>query len=742
MIGRIVRPRVYLEGFEIPSYKVTVQASVGAPALAVVDCPPLEEFFDRFVEDPKSPGTYIQKMGVAPRTFVHVFYEDSEDPDGVARLLFEGELVKYEYAKVRDQRSIRFYARDISNLLTSVYVRYYSDFFTPYGKTVATFTGQGTKGAQTERLNLSLVALTGINPEVLSALKSDEERGFGIAAAFRNIAFKALTTNVFFQNFDSRTQIRKKIASFVDAESKLLLSAKILEGLIQQNMSSLKESATIWDLYSLLMSLVFYFPAPILAAPFVRNGAQDQGSTGTAFEVLPEKSLPQLLLKPYTWWTSPPNFNVIFPSQYKSFSFSRDFMAEPTRLLMHAFGVVESIEAEKLKTLAPSNYIFVAPSVLNKNFQREAFDTKVQIAGGATVRGFQEQIRGLEEEKRALSAQLAGTNLDAAQKREINTQIAQKDAEIARLQAKLDETIRDAERQVEILSADQAQPKPSPVMGELWNRSVLTAESGVALPSREDLKGIVFAFDYQNQTQVEITKAKGVDAKTVRDYLANVAEYKLTLMQYQNRFADLALYFSPQLVCGFPALVVDPNANLYGEVDSVTHIFDANGQADTQVRLSFVRGEEVEFAETSRNVPGQIGFPVWVNTKYRPDRIGDEIYAKLFPANRLSSSRGGLMAANAISPLHGNTQVQAGRKVRSLFFASKDKDRFALGFTRRNVASVDQVMVEVLGATKVGRNYVLKNVGDDRFQAAQEYAKAANKVSTFARAEAPQEVRV
>jgi len=239
-----------------------------------------------------------------------------------------------------------------------------------------------------------------------------------------------------------------------------------------------------------------------------------------------------------------------------------------------------------------------------------------------------------------------------------------------------------------------------------------------------------------------VTKAKGVDAKTVRDYLANVANYKLVLMQYRNRFADLTLNFSPQLVCGFPALVVDPYQNFYAEIDSITHIFSAEGQADTQVKLSFLRGEEVEFAEASRNVPGKIQFPVWINTQYRPDQIGTQIYNRLFPENRLSKARPGFSSANAISPLHGNTQIQAGRKIRSLYYASRDKERFALKFTQRNIASIDQVMIDVLGATKVGRNYVLPSVGDDRFKAAQTYASAINKASSFVRADAPQETQV
>ena len=740
MIGRVIKPRVFLEGFEIPSYGAMVQASIGAPALATVDIPPLEEFFDRFEADPDNPGKFIQTPGVLPRTFLHIFYDDSEDPDGVSRLLFEGEVTQYRYSKTKDRRSIQVVARDTSNLLTSIYVRYYSDFFTPYGKKVASFAGQGTKDAQTQRLNLSLTSLAGFNPEIIAAMKADDGRGFGVPAAFREIVFKALTTNDFFSNFASRTKIQSKIASFVDTESGQLLTMKFFEALVQQNMSNLKESATIWDLYAMLMSLVFYFPVPILAAPYIKSAVTDTGSKGTPFQVLPAKSIPELLLKPYTWWTAPPNFNVVFPSQCKSFNLRRDFMLEPTRLLMHSFGVIESLDPQAIKDLAPSNCIFIAPSVLEKKFQREAYDSMVQAASGTTIKGIETQIADLEKQGRALSAQLASPKLDAQSKRDINTQIADIDAKIVQLEKQRDQAILDAEREVEIRAVGGAPPKEAKASAQQWNRSIMTSADGVSLASREDIKGIVFAFDYQNQSQVEVTKAKGVDLVTTQNYLANVANYKLALMQYQNRSAEVTLHFCPNVVCGFPMLVVDPYQNFYGEVDSITHIFSAEeGQADTQVQLSFVRGEEIEFAEASRNVPGQIGFPVWINTKYRPDQIGDQIYARLFPENKIKTlSR----PAIAISPVYGNTQIEAGRKIRSLYFASRDKDRFALGFTRRNVASIDQVLVEVLGAVKVGRGYVLPSIGDDRFKAAEKYAKAVGQASKFVRSDAISETVV
>lgn len=744
MIGRIVRPKVYLEGFEIPAYKVTVQTVIGAPSMAIIECPPLEEFFDRYVDRPGNPASPVLVPGVLPRTLVHVFYEDSEDPDGEVRLLFEGEFVRYEYAKTDDNRHLRIFARDLSNLLSSIYVRYYSDFLTPYGSLVAAMTGQGTQAAKAERLNLTIINSTGMSGEILKALQSDQG-GFGICAAFRSIVQTALSTNTFFENFNSRTRINDKIACFTDKESRLLLDSAKLESLLKHNMSHLKESATIWDLYAMLMSLVFYAPVPIAAPPYLDLEVTDVGSRGSTFTVAPAKTLASLLLKPYSWWTAPPNFNVIFPSQYKSFSMSRDFLSEPTRILMHAFGVIESLAQDALSQAAPSNYLFIAPETLQRRFKKEAFDSLARARARSREPGpiaAQEKvISDLHAERQTLGVQVSGTEVSAQDKRALQTRISQIDNQILEEERKLEGLVVEAEREIESRDVSEPQVAPKEIGGELWSRSVLTKGDGVSLASREDLKGIVFAFDYQNAAQVDITKAKGISADVIKIYLSNVANYKLSLLQYQNRTADVGLHFSPQLVAGFPALVIDPHRNFYGEVDSVTHVLDANGMADTQVRLSFVRGDEIEFTEDLRNARGKIQFPVWINSSYRPENVGEFVYRKLFPANRPSRDRSGIPAADAIVPLYGADQVLAANKIRSLYFASKDKDRFAVRFSQRNIASMKQAMVNVLGGRQVGQNFILKTVGDDRFIAAQAYAQAASRITTFARADSPQEVR-
>lgn len=730
--------KVYLEGVAIPCYRAMVQTSIGAPAIATIDCPPAEEFFDRYEESPAGSGNFVQKLGVQPRTLVHIFYEDSEDPDDVPRLLFEGEFVRFEYSKTASSRSLRMVARDVSNILSSIYVRYYSDFFTPYGNLMSIFTGQATADKpNAESLRLSLIGMgTGLNPEVMNAIQSDPN-GFGIASALKDIVTKALGTNTFFSGFNDRTKVKDKIVTLADTTSRLLLDATQLASLVQQNLSNLKESATVWDLYSMLMSMVFYFPVPVAAAPYLPTAVTDVGSAdkgSKTFQVSPGKTLMSLMLKPYTWFTAPPNFNVIFPGQYKTFTLRRDFLSEPTRLITSAFGILESTAEEELKNFLPSQYMFVAPRSLAERFDREAYDSQfTNVLTSASVKAAETNIASLKEQRRQAEMKTLDPKVSAAQKVTIRSQLVTLDQQILQAQNELVELIDKIRQQGNIqLASESSQKRARDVRAQLWNRNVLTANDDVSLASREDLKGIVFAFDYMTQTQVEVSKAKGISPTALKEYLANIADYKLVLQQHKDRISEMTLEFSPQILPGFPTLVIDPVRNYFGEMDVVTHILDANGVADTQVQISFVRNDEVEFSELSRNKPGSIQFPKWINPSYLPTSVGAQVYGKLFPKNKPDASKPGIPAASSImsfAPSNAQTQIAAAARIRQLYFNAKDQHRFSAGFTRRNIASMDQTF-SVLGAVKNGSNFVFNSFSDERFKAALAYAKAANKVQT------------
>lgn len=58
-----------------------------------------------------------------------------------------------------------------------------------------------------------------------------------------------------------------------------------------------------------------------------------EGNLTPAKEAIPAQ-LKQQIFRPDVWFSAPPRCNVIFPDQYSTLSYAREFMAEPTRLLL------------------------------------------------------------------------------------------------------------------------------------------------------------------------------------------------------------------------------------------------------------------------------------------------------------------------------------------------------------------------------------------------------------------------
>jgi hypothetical protein len=126
----------------------------------------------------------------------------------------------------------------------------------------------------------------------------------------------------------------------------------------------------------------------------------------------------------------------------------------------------------------------------------------------------------------------------------------------------------------------------------------------------EKYSGIVPKFDRMIDTIFYIKKdggeGEGGTADSTGDitqYAPKVAHFSLLSERYKARAASAALTFSPNIICGFPAVVLDQTITSeeagettdrlnrsfkIGMVESVTHSISQGG-AQTQIRLSHVR---------------------------------------------------------------------------------------------------------------------------------------------------------
>lgn len=743
-IERRVKAKVFLEGLEVPFFDFSVSSQIGQPVVAEIGLSPADSFFELTKEDPNKPGSFVRQRGVLPRTMVHIFYLDDTVEPNEYRLLFEGEYLGYRYEKAHDSRRVRAIAMDLSNVFNIVYTRYFAEFFLPYDNLVAAFAGVNRDGRQ---LSLSLTGTDRISEEILRIIRTeDAARGRGISAAFKRIVAESIGKNDFFRLNNDRVKLVQKVFALDDPNSHELIRLEALKPLLQQNLSNLKEANTLWDVLNHIMSIVFYYPLSIGAAPYIQSPA----TTETPFTVdgqtrqvttnlletrtfkettTAEKSLVSLLFKPYTFFSAPPTCNVIFPDQYSNFTFSRRFDQEPTRLVLSAFSLIDEALGLEATRLAPRKFLFLAPTTLINKIDQEVQITQAVassvIAAERAVEDQKALIASLERQKAEFeknnNSQAAGTK--ATEISNAKTELDRLSEVATNLKAQRDQDLARSGRSTAV---DAFGPEVRSKIGQdFYGKNILTSFDGVDEPSREDIKGIIARFDHLTNTQAMVAKSAKVPLKDVQVYLSNLANYRLYLAQHEARQAQVQMVFSPQLLPGFPAVVIDPIENIFGELDVVVHSVTAEGAATTQAQLSLARADEPYFSEISRNDPAAIGLPNWVNTKYHPKNISNSVYRVLFPKN------GNVRALQSILA-EGQTQFAAALAVRERYQRMKDKGRFIWGYTQRNVATIDQVF-SVLGAVKLSESqYVMAGSTDERLAQVLKYrAQVQSRVFSF-----------
>src|SRR5690606_16868920 len=79
-----------------------------------------------------------------------------------------------------------------------------------------------------------------------------------------------------------------------------------------------------------LMSLIFHdFVSIPFPAKVPRSGLQNGVTSTDAVQ----RTVGEFLFKPNLYMVPPPVCNIFFPDEYSTFSFSRNFFQEPTRLI-------------------------------------------------------------------------------------------------------------------------------------------------------------------------------------------------------------------------------------------------------------------------------------------------------------------------------------------------------------------------------------------------------------------------
>ena len=166
---------------------------------------------------------------------------------------------------------------------------------------------------------------------------------------------------------------------------KACAASEILNTIKQQIGSSIGNAGSLWELLQRTMATMLMevnvIPAPPaamlvtkLAVPASTFTARGKGEGETHYG-----GILSYMLKPQCIFGIPPAFNIVFPSMVRSFSFSENYMQQPTRLYMgeqYMTSVLSARSSADMQSLAQELNVTGYPEVVAKRMEMYIGDPK------------------------------------------------------------------------------------------------------------------------------------------------------------------------------------------------------------------------------------------------------------------------------------------------------------------------------------------------------------------------------
>ena len=299
-----------------------------------------------------------------PRSLVTLFYFDSaafngEMKKGVVsyyaigpkdprcwKLLFMGEIAGIAFQKQDSQRSA---------LLSCVDLTSYWDFLKQH---YVNFQNGGVElfenaflGVKMDRIKNYDVITKDMQSNLLTTLLRSKVTVDGKSQPSLYLGVHRLINEQFFaaNNFYARAYNRLRMNDLVvglpqDTTAAKLFRLEYFQKFINNQIGGAGGMVTARQMVDLLLGSVFHtyttIPCPMFDASGTVRGFNPDINTDTmASEIIDRNAykgatLNYTVIKPDAWFLTPPVCNVLFPHQYSSVSYQRNYLAEPTRLFM------------------------------------------------------------------------------------------------------------------------------------------------------------------------------------------------------------------------------------------------------------------------------------------------------------------------------------------------------------------------------------------------------------------------
>lgn len=312
--------QLYLEGVLIEFNSISISTS-GYGSSATIELPPSQELFD-----------------IKPRTLVQVFFKKHSEKD--FKMLFDGEVIGLSANKSHAFSGISLQCRDISSYLESMYI-YLTGISDPVLTDAYVVKHFGAAETTPEIMTESPI----VDKTLQILCEEAQTQKLSIIGVIDKIMFKLMAANDFFKMIQDNHKYLERFYSVNDQAAAAIFQTQFL-ALLTSNTQRYGMD-TLRSLIDTYLGMSFYEmsfnPAP-------------------AFQGSP---LSELIYKPDNFAFPAPKCNIIFPNMTSGYSLSRNFMQEPTRLMIRTADSLSSPTDDQDSARALS-YISYAPAELEQ----------------------------------------------------------------------------------------------------------------------------------------------------------------------------------------------------------------------------------------------------------------------------------------------------------------------------------------------------------------------------------------
>jgi hypothetical protein len=312
--ARPLGAKLYLEGIEVPFVGATITTQVGAASIAYIDLVPHHTITD-----------------IKPRTHVLLTVRDYHNKAENYPFVnaWEGEVFGYSFNKTPASRTFSISCIDYTSYWDNV-LTYFFNTQVSLGKGVdilevgMDYTSSKEQGVTPVSIGHSLVSYM---RQVIND-KINEGGGNDFLDGFIAVIEKIGGINDFYSAAEARLKIKERIALRSSGQLPKLLQEKEALDWFNSVIGGESGFSTLRQVINDLCSIIFH-DSVTLAFPSAITDTTTSGNTTTT----QIKEMKQFIFKPNLFTIPPPACNIFFPDEYSSFTYNRQFLREPTRLI-------------------------------------------------------------------------------------------------------------------------------------------------------------------------------------------------------------------------------------------------------------------------------------------------------------------------------------------------------------------------------------------------------------------------